>query len=382
MSIERKADYILEQAQILAKNVKSWADFSAAIFDQRTGLVAKTFEAPMEREAFLDSEQYEKVNQILLNLMKRFGVKGGAAPSKSGRFVVRVPKTLHSVLEIEARREGVSLNQLAVAKLSMPLQERLDISTPLVVEAYTLIYDGYSTDRVVVDPDLNARFLVMCRKLGLNESDYHLNHALLDIRKSKKAVLPKATKRTEFHDFDEYQFASEIATRILQRTRGVSLDQVLCDPKIALEFDSIAKGLVPGQSALKLRWAALNLRKTRRLGPAKKNDEMVSEAPPPVDLVPAGPLRTLRLLDVPQFPAAYVLFDQNRPIFANETENLRRRVDLHLKSGLPEWLGAKGDFDFILRHAALPGTKQEGRRSWLERYILEEKPLLNFQKVA
>ena len=37
----------------------------------------------------------------------------------SGKFVVRLPKTLHRRLAIEAEREGVSLNQFAVYKLSM-----------------------------------------------------------------------------------------------------------------------------------------------------------------------------------------------------------------------------------------------------------------------
>ena len=36
----------------------------------------------------------------------------------SGKFVVRLPKTLHQRLVIEAEREGVSLNQLALYKLA------------------------------------------------------------------------------------------------------------------------------------------------------------------------------------------------------------------------------------------------------------------------
>ncbi len=36
----------------------------------------------------------------------------------SGKFVVRVPKSLHQSLAIEAQREGVSLNQYALYKLS------------------------------------------------------------------------------------------------------------------------------------------------------------------------------------------------------------------------------------------------------------------------
>ncbi len=36
----------------------------------------------------------------------------------SGKFIVRIPKSLHYRLSIEAEREGVSLNQYALYKLS------------------------------------------------------------------------------------------------------------------------------------------------------------------------------------------------------------------------------------------------------------------------
>jgi predicted RNase H-like HicB family nuclease len=36
----------------------------------------------------------------------------------SGKFIVRVPKTLHAHLVMEAEKEGVSLNQYALYKLS------------------------------------------------------------------------------------------------------------------------------------------------------------------------------------------------------------------------------------------------------------------------
>jgi site-specific DNA-methyltransferase (adenine-specific) len=377
MAIERKANYILEQARVLAGSVSSWVDFSSELFDQKRGLIARTFPDQMEREAFIDTTQYREVNALLLDLMKRFGVKEGAASQKSGKFLVRVPKTLHESLEVEAKREGVSLNQLAVSKLAVPLRESLDLATPLIVEAFSSVHDGYSTDRVVVDPTLNARFLAKCRSLGLNNTEYQLNHALLDIRKSKKAELPRATKRTEFRDYDEYQFAAEIAIRILQRTKAVTLDQVLCDPVIAIEFDNIASRLAPGQAVLKLRCAALNLRKTHRLGPSKQEKKI-----PEFDLVTAGPLHTLLLPEIPEFPAAYVVYDQNRPIFAGETENLRRRIDIHRTGGLPQWLDTREGFDLVLRQAVVPSVKQDERRLWLSNFVLLEKPLLNFQKVA
>ncbi len=41
------------------------------------------------------------------------------ADKYSGKFVVRLPKTLHQRLAIEANKEGVSLNQLALYKLAL-----------------------------------------------------------------------------------------------------------------------------------------------------------------------------------------------------------------------------------------------------------------------
>jgi antitoxin HicB len=42
----------------------------------------------------------------------------------SGKFNVRIPKSLHAALASEADSEGVSLNQLVLAKLAMHLQAR------------------------------------------------------------------------------------------------------------------------------------------------------------------------------------------------------------------------------------------------------------------
>jgi hypothetical protein len=47
----------------------------------------------------------------------------GTAHRKSGKFVLRLPHSLHAALAREAEDEGVSLNQLAVSKLSIPLSK-------------------------------------------------------------------------------------------------------------------------------------------------------------------------------------------------------------------------------------------------------------------
>jgi len=85
------------------------------------GLIARTYPTRTEREAFLKTEQYRKIRALLAESVETHGLVEGATPKKSGRFVVRIPRSLHAALEREANREGVSLNQLVVAKLAVQL---------------------------------------------------------------------------------------------------------------------------------------------------------------------------------------------------------------------------------------------------------------------
>lgn len=48
----------------------------------------------------------------------------GSGGSHSGRFVQRVPKSMHSQLALRAKREGVSLNTLVTAMLAEGLGRR------------------------------------------------------------------------------------------------------------------------------------------------------------------------------------------------------------------------------------------------------------------
>jgi hypothetical protein len=123
-----KADTVLKHAKRLASSSTTWADLSNALFDPTTGLVARAFPTRDAREAFMKTSQYRQMRQLVTASMERHGLVEGATPSKSGRFVVRVPKSLHAALEREASAEGVSLNQLVVAKLSHRLERLAGLS--------------------------------------------------------------------------------------------------------------------------------------------------------------------------------------------------------------------------------------------------------------
>jgi HicB-like protein involved in pilus formation len=118
MSPESQFMNIAEQA---ARESETWADLSNLLFNPIDGLVARAYPTREARESFVRSEEYRKIRKLIANAMERHGLVEGGTPKKSGRFVVRLPESLHVALEREAIAEGVSLNQLVVAKLSVGL---------------------------------------------------------------------------------------------------------------------------------------------------------------------------------------------------------------------------------------------------------------------
>lgn len=112
---------VLDSAREVAATVDTWADLSNALFDPEEGLVARAYPSREERERFLQTKEYRAIRQLIDEAKDRTGLVAGATPKKSGKFVVRLPRSLHAALEAEAREEGVSLNQLVVTKLAVQM---------------------------------------------------------------------------------------------------------------------------------------------------------------------------------------------------------------------------------------------------------------------
>ena len=114
-------DELVKAAEQAAQEAESWADLSNVLFNPVDGLVSRAYPTREAREAFVKTEEYHRIWQLVSDAMQRFGLVEGGTPKKSGRFVVRLPQSLHAALEREAIAEGVSLNQLVVSKLSLTL---------------------------------------------------------------------------------------------------------------------------------------------------------------------------------------------------------------------------------------------------------------------
>jgi DNA modification methylase len=133
-----------------------------------------------------------------------------------------------------------------------------------IVAAYLESRDGFSTDHLLADPDLNAAFVAACLREGAAGTPYQWNRTLLKLRKAGK--LPKVATRKPRSltdaDIDPFSFASEIAWHCVESKRKlISLDDIFCDPDAAAEFDKIASRYAPGHSSFEYRWAALWIRK-------------------------------------------------------------------------------------------------------------------------
>jgi len=373
-----KKGVILKRAKELAKKSKTWADFSNALFDPFDGELVRSLPTKEDREAFRKTKEYREIRLLLQQKMRETGLANGATPTKSGKFVVRLPRSLHGALEREAEVEGTSLNQLVVTKLAIQLENLAGGRLGGLIQAFGEVRDGFSVDRVIADPELDRKFLKRCRELGLSGTDLQLNWELIGARKaSKLSHLPKTRKYT-VRKTDEFEYASELAIRHLELTKNISLDRIICDPDLAAEFDEYASCLARGFSSLEYRWVALGLRKAGRRGSAKKK---IEELP---DLETLGRVKSVSLGKVPDACGIYLFSSDKHRVFMGQTENLRHRFERHMEGsqscGLPDWLWDVKSEPLRIGVAQLPGFGRGVRQRIELSFIKKWKPLLNYPR--
>jgi hypothetical protein len=205
----------------------------------------------------------------------------------------------------------------AMAKASKMFHEGL-------VEAYRRSYGGYSLDRVVADPQLNEQLAAACTELGLAGEARTWNHTLFGMRKAGVLANLPTTAETKitWDECENYLFASEIAWRQMIDAGHASLDEILCDPFLAAEFDRIALLWAPGYSPLEYRWAAIKLRKSAKQ--VRVRAELLTDA----SLSEEFPLDKSGVQRLPAEPGVYVVTTagDRKTLYAGQASNLRERV--------------------------------------------------------
>ncbi len=245
-----------------------------------------------------------------------------------------------------------------------------------ILDSFLAVRSGFSPDRVVADAQLNEAFLSACRERGVSSIPQDLNRVLLNARKAGNLRGIRTTKQTGFAGEEDYAFASEIGIRFLERRDGVTLDDVICSPLRAAEFDSIASRICPGYSSLQYRWAALNLRKKRRLKP-----ELLARIRPP-DRVLNLSVTELALDQIPTEQGLYVFLSSTETLYVGEASNLRNRLGKHLdhsdNKGLAHWIWEYGTGALHVEVQVLPSnTETKVRRAMEAELIRSRYPVFN-----
>ena len=240
-----------------------------------------------------------------------------------------------------------------------------------IIDAYRATCAGKSADYLLCDPALAAEFVAACRKKGLEGDAFVWNRLLLRIRKAGK--LPRihnSRKRLTFEMMDAYSYASEIAMQLMSLNYACALDDILCSPKAAADFDQIAEQFAPGFSPFEYRWAALALRKrvtqSRLLAKERFRDWLTRDLPRATPLVRCTTARH-------EQPGVYVLANAGQHLYVGETFNLRSRIEHMLKTD--SW--TKFDLQSV---RFVPSKDNELQQHGLQSLLVHRtKPLLNWQ---
>jgi hypothetical protein len=117
-----KARQVLKFAQERAATAGDWIELSNALFSVG-GKATELFATESERTAFCRTAEYKRI-LALMDTLPHPPVKGFVEmiSSANGAISVRLPRSVHAALLAEAKAEGVSLNQLCVAKLVAQLR--------------------------------------------------------------------------------------------------------------------------------------------------------------------------------------------------------------------------------------------------------------------
>ena len=279
--------------------------------------------------------------------------------------------------------------EVSKKKSSRRIQQQ---TNAVVTEAFQAVSDGWSSDEVILQEELNASFVAHCvaalKKVKTDSSDQpdvkesDLNRTLMNLRKAGK-LKSKTTKR-KTTDLSSVRHVSEIATRSMLDKHQCSIDRMMCDPELRSEFDEAAKAIDESIDCYAVRKAAFQLRKARRLKP-----ELITRI--------ADWGRTVKTLSIKEIlddekvlnehPGVYIFRDSTGYLYIGQTENLRTRLLKHLDEShnlsLAKYLNTESkDSISIEVHDFDPksdASRTMVRRAYESELIASRKPRFNVQ---
>ncbi|MFK7770314.1 MAG: GIY-YIG nuclease family protein [Mariniblastus sp.] len=259
--------------------------------------------------------------------------------------------------------------------------DSIDLNT-VVIESFKATHDGYSSDEVILNKELNDAFISECQKKIPNVEATECNWKLMNLRKAGKLKI-KSTKsnRTKV---DDVRHIAEIAARSMFDRYSISSDEVMANPDRRNEFDAIAKSIDSEIDLYRVRKAAFQLRKARNLKP-----ELITRIADWGREVKTYTARSLasKPEQIPNHPGVYIFRDKTGYLYIGQTDNLHERLKTHLdkshNQSLAAYLGAE-DFDSISIEVHSFDPKSQAKKTMVRRayeseLIASRKPRFNIQ---
>jgi site-specific DNA-methyltransferase (adenine-specific) len=225
-----------------------------------------------------------------------------------------------------------------------------------IVAAYREKCGGESTDFVLCNPEAAADFVQACKSKGLPGNAYAWNRLLLRIRKSGK--LPRTrnrTRRLTFAAMDPYSFASEIAMQTLAIDYQLTLDEMLCAPDYAAQFDRVAAEFAPSFSSFEYRWAALAIRKRAKQSKSLAQNQFTDWLDK--DLPKSVALDRLANRTSPSSGVYVLTKEGNQPLYVGEAMNVSRRIRQIQDAAPWQQLGVTGMIFLPIEHRVQHGLQ-------------------------
>jgi len=277
-------------------------------------------------------------------------------------------------------------------KEAMYAEVQLELTCQGVGEAFRLAHQGYSADRVVIDPELNASFIESCKKLGLAGDACTWNILLFRLRKEGKLNEIEITKPSDlsWEQCDPFLAASEIALQtMLHQKEGESLDEIFCDPVLAKTFDDLAAELTPGFSVFEYRWGALKIRDQAET--ARCQGEILYNArgsqlkrllrkQMPISKLTTTEREATIQKEIPEQPGIYLIVGKKDEIlYAGETSNLKQRLLAQSNSFQSSYWQEMTD-DLSIKYGTVE-TDDLTNLAWQGCLAKKYKPVLNYHKI-
>lgn len=206
----------------------------------------------------------------------------------------------------------------------------------IVINAFQEVGQGYPADYILCDSKLNKQFISECLRHKIGGNAYVWNRFLLELRKMGK--LPRSTRQPERIPGDEtlrYEYASEVAWRLISIDYRKTLDDIFCSPEFAAEFDRLAAMYGPPDvSSLQYRRAAVAMRKRTKRARETSQGELADwwhntdQRVPEINL---GQGQEAAL----EMPGVYGLCSAEATIYAGVSANIRLQVAGMLDN--PHW---------------------------------------------